>query len=97
MDESEHDMLAYMNFPVRHRTRRHSTNPLERLNEEVGRRANIVGIFANEAAVTRLVDAILLEQNDVGRPMRHGRRILAGFRAIRSNVWCGERRESPRV
>ena len=64
MDEAEHDVLAYMTFPKEHRQKLHSTNPIERLHAEVKRRTNVVGIFPNEAAITRLVGAILLEQND---------------------------------
>ena len=64
MDEAEHDVLAYMTFPAAHRAKLHSTNPLERLHGEVKRRTNTVGIFPNEDAITRLIGAILLEQND---------------------------------
>jgi putative transposase len=64
MDAAEHEVLAYMSFPREHWLKLHSTNPLERLNGEVKRRADVVGIFPTENSIYRLVGALLIEQND---------------------------------
>jgi transposase-like protein len=64
MHRAEEDVLAYKAFPQAHWQQIHSTNPLERLNKEIKRRTSVIGIFPNEAAVTRLVGALMLEQND---------------------------------
>jgi putative transposase len=64
MDDAEHEVLTFMSFPKAHRVQIHSTNPLERLNAEVKRRTNVIGIFPNDKAVIRLVGAMMLEQND---------------------------------
>jgi transposase-like protein len=64
LEEAAEDVLAYRHLPSEHHRQLHSTNPLERLNKEIKRRSNVVGIFPNPAAVIRLVGAVLLEQDD---------------------------------
>jgi putative transposase len=64
MDASREDVLVYMSFPREHWAQIASTNPLERLNGEIKRRSDVVGIFPNERAVIRLVGALMLEHND---------------------------------
>ena len=64
MEASREDVLAYMTFPREHWPQIASTNPLERLNGEIKRRTDVVGIFPNDRAVVRLAGALMLEQND---------------------------------
>ena len=64
LEEAAEDILAYRHLPTDHQRQLHSTNPLERLNKEIKRRSNVVGIFPNGKSVVRLVGAILLEQDD---------------------------------
>ena len=64
MANARHDVLAYMGFPAAHRAKLHSTNPIERLNGEIKRRTDVVVIFPNEQAITRLIGAILMEQSE---------------------------------
>ena len=84
MDDSESDVLAFMGFPKAHRAQIHSTNPLERLNAEIKRRTDVVGIFPNESAITRLVGALLLEQNDEWQLQRRYMQ-LEGLQSLSDN------------
>ena len=79
MDETEDDVLAHMAFPKEHWPQIASTNPLERVNKEIERRARVIGIFPNDAAIVRLVGALLGEQTDEWQVTRRymSREVLA--------------------
>jgi putative transposase len=64
LEEAEEDLIAFYLLPREHWTKLRSTNPLERVNKEIGRRSDVVGIFPNDASVIRLAGALLSEQND---------------------------------
>ena len=64
LEAAEEDLLAFYAFPTAHWSKLRSTNPLERVNREIGRRADVVGIFPNDASALRLAGALLIEQND---------------------------------
>ena len=70
LEEAEDDLLAFYAFPADHWPKLRSTNPLERVNREIGRRTDVVGIFPNDRSLIRLAASIVIEQNDewlVGR------------------------------
>ena len=64
LELAEEDLIAFYQLPREHWTKLRSTNPLERVNKDIGRRSDVVGIFPNDAAVIRLIGALLSEQND---------------------------------
>ena len=84
LDEAERDVLAFMDFPKAHRKQLASTNPLERVNAEIKRRTDVVGIFPNDASIVRLVGALLLEQNDEWQLQRRYMQ-LEGLQAVSDN------------
>ena len=89
MDQAEADVLAYMTFPKDHWVKLHSTNSLERLNGDVKRRTDLVGIFPNEASIIRLVGAILMEQNDEWAVQRARYMTLETIAALSDNPTVG--------
>jgi len=64
LDAAEDDLLAFYSFPKEHWPKLRSTNPLERVNKEIGRRSDVVGIYPNDQALIRLAGMLLIEQND---------------------------------
>ena len=84
MDDAEHEVLTFMTFPKAHRRQIHSTDPLERLNAEVKRRTNVIGIFPNDGAIIRLVGAMMLEQNVEWFLQRHYMQ-LEGLQSLSDN------------
>jgi putative transposase len=70
LEEAEEDLLAFDRFPSDHWPKLRSTNPLERVNREIGRRTDVVGVFTNDRSLIRLTASVVIEQNDewlVGR------------------------------
>ncbi len=94
LDDSEHEVLAFMNVARAHRKQIASTNPLERLNAEMKRRTDVVGIFPNDAAIVPLVGALLLEQNDEWQLQRRYLS-LEGLSAVSEIRSHGSQRSSP--
>jgi len=98
LEAAEEELLAFMSFPREHWAKLRSTNPLERLNKEIARRSDVVGIYPNDDSLIRLAGALLLEQNDewlVGRRYLSGES-LAGLYAARQTDEAKRATPSPR-
>ena len=90
LEAAEEELLAFMSFPREHWPKLRSTNPLERLNKEIARRSDVVGIYPNDASLIRLAGALLLEQND---EWLVGRRYLSGESL--AGLYAAERADKP--
>ena len=90
LEAAEEELLAFMSFPREHWTQLRSTNPLERLNKEIARRSDVVGIYPNDASLIRLAGALPLEQND---EWLVGRRYLSGESL--AGLYTAERADKP--
>jgi putative transposase len=102
LEDAEEDLIAFYGFPPEHWTKLRSTNPLERVNKEIGRRADVVGIFPNDAAVIRLAGALLSEQNDewlVQRRYLSGESItlILAARSFEENTLEQQQKEAPEL
>jgi putative transposase len=85
LNDAKFDVLAFMDFPKAHRTQIAPTNPLERVNAEIKRRTDVVGIFPNDPAIVRLIGALLLEQNDEWQLQRRYMQ-LEGLKIVSDNL-----------
>jgi hypothetical protein len=97
VDEAETDVLAYRSFPAEHWSKLHPTNGLERLNGEIKRRTEVVGIFPNDEAIVRLVGAILLEQNDEWAVQRARSMTLETMASLSDDPLVGSPAELPSI
>jgi Transposase, Mutator family len=93
LEEAEADLLAFYAFPSEHWPKLRSTNPLERVNREIGRRSDVVGMFPNNASAIRLAGDLLIEQNDERLVCR--RYLSAESMALLDAVKTADRTTSP--
>jgi len=84
--DGEHDVPVYMTFPRQHRKKLHSTNPIERLEKEVKRCADVVGIVPNEASIARPIGAGPFEQNDEWKTDRRYIEVEAFAKIVREET-----------
>lgn len=101
MDDTEEDVLTYMTLPQQHRTKLHSTNPIERINGEITSRTDVVENFQNEAAIRQLVGATLMDRAEklaAGRAIHNAGNFGSCLRGLHYQPTCNSDRliRSPR-